>query len=180
MSESAVVPVEAIATSILVMRGQNVMLDTDLANLYGVETKVFNQAVRRNRARFPVDFLFQLTLEEKNELVTNCDRFNRLKHSTALPFAFTEHGAVMAATILNSLRAVEVSVFVVRAFVRLRSILASHEELAGRLDELEGRVGGHDESISLLVEAIRQLALPPENADRRIGFREDASVEDQT
>lgn len=173
MVEMGVVPVEAIMPSIIVLREQKVILDLDLARLYGVDTRTLNQAVKRNLARFPKDFMFQLVQEEKNEVITNCDYLQRLKYSPNLPFAFTEHGAVMAASVLSTPRAVEVSVYVVRAFVRLRSILAAHEELADRLDELEGRVDGHDKSISLLIEAIRQLALPPETSDRRIGFGED-------
>ncbi len=173
MTDAGRKAVQMIAPSILLLRGQRVILDADLASLYGVETKVFNQAVKRNIERFPQDFMFQLNPEEKDELVTNCDRFNRLKHSTSLPYAFTEHGAVMAATILNSPRAVEVSVYVVRAFVELRSAIARHEELSHRLTELEGRVDKHDEHIVLLVEAIRQLALPPDSdGNRRIGFED--------
>jgi len=107
----------AIERAILTVRGQRVMIDADLASLYGVTTKALNQALKRNRKRFPADFVFQLTRTEKRELVTDCDRFARLKHSTALPNAFTEHGAVMAATILNSDAAVRASVFVVRAFI---------------------------------------------------------------
>jgi hypothetical protein len=172
MTESTIVPAETIASSIIVMRGQKVILDTDLASLYGVETKVFNQAVRRNLDRFPADFMFQLTPDEAGSLRSQFVTSNQRGGRRYTPFAFTEHGAVMAATILNSPRAVEFSVYVVRAFVKLRSIFAAHEELADRLDELEGRVDGHDKSITLLIEAIRQLALPPETSDRKIGFDE--------
>ena len=115
------VPSERIERSILFIRGQKVMLDADLADLYGVATKVLNQAVKRNMDRFPGDFLFQLTAEEKAEVVTDCDHLAKLKFSPVLPYAFTEHGAIMAASVLNSPQAVEVSVFVVRAFVRLRN-----------------------------------------------------------
>lgn len=173
MTDALLKAIQMIAPSIMLLRGQRVILDADLASLYGVETRVFNQAVKRNLDRFPQDFMFQLTPEEKKEVITNCDNLSRLKYSPSLPYAFTEHGAVMAATILNSSRAVEVSVYVVRAFVELRSILAAHEELSHRLDELEGRVGKHDEYIVLLVEAIRQLALPEDGTDKRIGFHED-------
>lgn len=173
MVDATTAAVQMIAPSIMLLRRQRVILDADLASLYGVETKVFNQAVKRNIERFPQDFMFQLTSEEKDELVTNCDRLNRLKHSSSLPYAFAEHGAVMAATILNSPRAVEISVYVVRAFVELRSILAAHEELSHRLNELEGRVDKHNEYIVLLIEAIRQLALPEDDTDRRIGFGEE-------
>ena len=170
-TEQSLVPIETIAQSILVIRGQKVILDTDLARLYGVTTKRLNEQVRRNSGRFPMDFMFQLTQDEKEELVANCDRFNRLKHSTTCPYAFTEHGALMAATVLNTPRAVQVSVFVVRAFIQLREVLSAHVELSYKLDELETRVDNHDEQIADLIEAIRQLLAPPETPERRIGFR---------
>ena len=173
--DHSLMPVESIAGCILVTRGQKVIMDADLARLYGVSTKRLNEQVRRNKARFPADFVFQLTLAEKSELVANCDRFNRLKHSTVSPCAFTEHGAVMAASILNTPTAVEVSVYVVRAFVRLRELLSSHAELSHKLEELESRVearlDAHDEQIGALIRAIRELMAPPENPQRRIGFR---------
>jgi hypothetical protein len=169
-SPELVVPF-SIEHAILTVRGQRVMVDADLAALYGVTTKALNQALKRNRKRFPDDFVFQLTREEKRELVTDCDRFTRLKHSTALPHAFTEHGAVMAASVLNSEAAVRASVFVVRAFVRMRAVLASNREFAERLSELERTVGTHDTAIRELVAAIRLLAAPPEGERERIGFR---------
>jgi hypothetical protein len=120
MAKGAVIPVERIETKILLIRGQKVMVDADLAELYDVPTKRLNEQVKRNRARFPADFVFRLTTQEKAEVVANCDHLNRLRFSPALPYAFTEHGAIMAAAVLNSARAIEVSVYVVRAFVRLR------------------------------------------------------------
>jgi hypothetical protein len=143
--------------------------------LYGVATKALNQAVKRNRERFPADFLFPLNAQEKQEVVTNCDHLARLRFSPQLPYAFTEHGAIMAATVLNSPRAVEVSVFVVRAFVKLRQLVLSHKELAAKLAELERKVAGHDDSIRQLVAAIRQLMAPPPDVQpkRRIGFGRD-------
>src|SRR5215475_3025437 len=134
---TAIVPVEGIESRILLVRGQKVMLDSDLADVYGTTTKALNQAVKRNRRRFPADFMFQLTAQEKEEVVTNCDHLRRLKYSPALPHAFTEHGALMLASILNSATAVQASIAVVRAFIRLREILATHTELAGKLAELE-------------------------------------------
>lgn len=157
------------------LREMSVIPDADLARLYGVSTKQLNQAVKRNNARFPGDFMFQLTSQEKSELVTNCDRFNRLKHSTTLPYAFTEHGAVMAATILNTGRAIEVSVYVVRAFLRLKHILSAHAELSERVSELEGRVNIHDQEIAALIDGIRELLAPPDAPQRQIGFRSDTS-----
>jgi hypothetical protein len=153
--------VDKIESLILDVRGQKVMLDNDLANLYGSSTKVLNQAVKRNRDRFPADFLFQLNAREKREVVTNCDHLAKLRFSPRLPYAFTEHGAIMAATILNSPRAVEVSLFVVRAFVKMRQFVMSHKELTGKLLELERKVGAHDNSIQQLISAIRQLMAPP-------------------
>src|SRR5947209_4738781 len=135
----AVVEAHRIERAILWIRGQRVLLDTDLAALYGVPTKVLNQAVKRNRERFPPDFMFRLTRREKGKVVTDCDHLARLKFSSALPQAFTEHGAIMMASLLNSPKAIEASLQIVRIFVRLREILASHAELARRLDELEKR-----------------------------------------
>lgn len=147
---------------IITLRGQKVMIDADLARLYGVETRVLNQAVRRNRERFPDDFIFQLTEAEKAEVITHCDHLASLKFSPVLPYAFTEHGAVMAAAVLNSARAVEVSVFVVRAFVRMRKLLSGHRELAAKLAELERRVTRQDARIAALFDAVRQMMrLPP-------------------
>ncbi len=170
MKKLSVIPSELIETRILLIRGQKVMLDRDLAELYGVETKQLNRQVKRNIDRFPGEFMFQLTANEKNELVTNWHRFNSLKHSASLPYAFTEHGAIMLASVLNSQRAVEASIYVVRAFVRLREVLASHKELAQKIEDLETKFDGHDEQIKDIIEAINQLLLPPEKPKRQIGF----------
>lgn len=166
-------PAVALASRIIVMRGQRVMIDADLAALYGIETKVFNQAIKRNRKRFPADFVFELTAVEKEYVVTNCDHLTKLKYSRTLPHAFTEHGAIMAATILNSPRAIEMSVFVVRAFVELRGIIANSKQLAGKLDLLERKVLDHDTALSNLVKAIRQLNSAPVPKKRPIGFTAD-------
>jgi hypothetical protein len=174
MANGAVIPVERIETKILLVRGQKVMLDADLAGLYDVPTKRLNEQVKRNRARFPEDFLFRLTAHEKAEVVANCDHLNRLRFSSVLPYAFTEHGAIQAANVLNSPRAVEMSVHVVRAFVRLREMIGSHKELAHKLDELESKIASHDRAIAGLIDAIRQLTNPPEPLKRRkIGFVQD-------
>jgi hypothetical protein len=175
----AIILVDQIEPLILDVRGHKVLLDNDLATLYGTITKVLNQAVKRNRDRFPADFLFQLNASEKQEVVTICDHLTKLKFSPRLPYAFTEHGAIMAATILNSPRAVEVSVFVVRAFVKLRHLALTHKDLAAKLAELEQRVAGHDDAIRQLVAAIRQLMAPPaeEPPRRRIGFGRDRPSE---
>jgi hypothetical protein len=165
------IKIEQIQQSILLIRGKKVMLDADLARLYGVPTKRLNEQVKRNRDRFPQDFMFQLSAEEKTEVVAKCDHLAKLKFSPTHPYAFTEHGAIMLAAVLNTPRAIEVSVFVVRAFVRLREILSTHKALAGRLAELESKIETHDEAIRSLVSAIRQLMAPPATAHKKIGFQ---------
>ena len=174
------IPAEQLDRAILLIRDQRVMLDADLATLFGVSTRALNQAVKRNLERFPADFLFRLTPDEKAEVVTNCDHLSGLRFSRHLPYAFTEHGAVMAATVLNSRRAAEVSVFVVRAFVRMRQVLAGHRELALKLAEIERRVAGHDASIRSLIAAIRQLLQRPQPKRKRIGFVTDDDKPGQT
>jgi hypothetical protein len=165
---------ESIEDRILRVRGINVMIDTDLAELYGVTTKALNQAVKRNKERFPQDFVFQLNKKEKIELVTNCDHLARLKYSTTLPYAFTEHGAIMAANVLKSDSAVRVSVYVVRAFIKLREMLLSNKEFSEKLKELEQIVEKHDKTIHLLVVTLGQLMKPTEIKNKRkIGFKPD-------
>ena len=161
-------PVRPLETRIILVRGERVMIDADLAAVYGVPTKALNQAVKRNPRRFPADFAFRLSSAEKSEVVTNCDHLARLRFASARPYAFTEHGAVMAANVLNSRRAVELSVEVVRAFARLREMVASHKDLAQRLDELESR---YDRQFKGVFDAIRELMRPPEHkTKRKIGF----------
>ena len=163
-----IVPEERVARGILVIRGHKVLLDADLAELYGVTTKRVNEQVKRNLGRFPADFLFPLTAEEKAQVVANCDHLQRLKFSPALPNAFTEHGAIMAASVLNTPRAVEMSVFVVRTFVRLRQMLASNAQLARKLAALEKK---YDTQFQVVFDAIRELMTPPEPKKKRpIGF----------
>jgi ORF6N domain len=163
-----VIPVES---RILVLRQQKVILDRDLAELYGVPVKRLNEQVKRNQERFPDDFLFQLTTEEeqglRSQIATSKPGRGGRRYS---PYAFTEHGAIMAATVLNSERAVEMSVFVVRAFVRLREMLSTNQQLAGKIDELEQRLDTHDASIQELIEAIRELMAPEPASGRQIGF----------
>jgi hypothetical protein len=170
--QKTIIPIGQIEQRILIIRGQRVMLDADLAMLYGVPTRVLNQAVRRNLKRFPQDFMFKLTQPEKNEVITICDHLKTLKYAKALPNAFTEHGAIMAAGVLNTQRAIQISVFVVRAFVKLREMLSTHKELAHKLAELERKIQNHDESIQSLIVAIRQLMTPPDSElpKKRIGF----------
>jgi len=166
----AVVDIDSVQPLILLLRGKRVIVDADLARLYGVTTKALNQAVRRNPDRFPGDFAFQLTKVEKMEVVTICDHLRKIKYSRVLPTVFTEHGAIMAASLLNSRQAVHVSVFVVRAFVRMRDALASNFELAHRLDDLVRRVDEHDLDIGAIVDAIHRLNRPDPPPRRRIGF----------
>ena len=150
------------------------MLDADLARLYGVTTKRLNEQVKRNQKRFPVDFMFQITPQEKAKVVANCDHLKKLKFSKTLPYSFTEHGAIMVASVLNTTKAIEISVYVVRAFAKFREILLAHKELARKLAALERHVAGHDDAIQALVQAIRQLMEPPDEEDdedrERMGF----------
>src|SRR3990172_8447938 len=141
--QKTIIPIGQIEQRILLIRGQKVILDTDLAGLYGTTTKRLNEQVKRNRGRSPEDFMFQLTKKEKAEVVAICDHLAKLKFSPVLPNAFTEHGAIMAANVLNTGRAIQISVFVVRAFVRLREILGAHKELAHKLAELERKLQNH-------------------------------------
>lgn len=168
----AIEPVEQIQSRILLIRGHKVMLDSDLAELYRVTTKRLNEQVKRNRERFPADFMFQLSAEEAVALRSQFATSNRRRGGRRyLPFAFTEHGAVMLATVLNSPVAVQASIQVVRAFVKLREMLSTHRELAKKLADLEKRIEGHDEEITALFDAIRELMEPPDKPNKRIGFR---------
>ena len=164
---TSLIPTERIERAILLIRGEKVMLDTDLAVIYGVSTKALNQAVKRNITRFPADFMFQLTEAEKAEVVTNCDHLARIKFSPHLPYAFSEHGAFMLANVLNSERAKQTSVQVVRAFIRLRQMLASNAELARKMDSLEKK---YDAQFKVVFDAIRQLTFLPVTKRREIGF----------
>ena len=170
--KAALVPAARIERAILVVRGQKVMVDADLAALYGVPTKRLNEQVKRNSARFPEDFVFRLTPAEvealnRSQFATGSERHRNPRFP---PYAFTEHGAIQAANVLNSARAIEMSVHVVRAFVRLRELIASNKELAAKLDQLEKKLGTHDQAIAGIMQAIRQLMTPPEPKKRPIGF----------
>ncbi len=177
----ALISIELIERKIYLLRGQKVMLDSDLAALYGVTTKRLNEQIKRNIDRFPEDFMFQLTENEasamRSQIETASNRHPvRSQNATAskrnvryLPFAFTEHGVIMAASVLNSRRAIDVSVYVVRAFIRLRQMLAMNKELAHKLAELERKVESHDGAIRSLVTAIRQLMQEPA-PKKKIGF----------
>lgn len=174
----AITPEAQIGQAIFVIRDQRILLDSELAALYGVTTKRFNEQVRRNLNRFPPDFMFQLSEREvaalRSQIATL--KSGRGQHRKYLPYAFTEHGAIMAAMILNSARAVEMSVYVVRAFVRMREMIRSNETFAKRLDELEAHVARkfakHDETIGGILSALRELLHPPVPKKRPIGFIE--------
>jgi hypothetical protein len=172
MKESeSIIPVGSIQQRIFEIRGIKVIVDADLAKFYGVETKRLNEQVKRNPERFPEDFLFRLTQGEKIELVANCDHLANLKYSRTLPYAFTEHGAIMAASVLNTIRAAEVSVFVVRAFVALRQSILEYKEIMQRLANLEIKSVKQDKDIEAIIQAIRQLAEPKPVPDKRkIGY----------
>ena len=175
----SLIPIERIEQSILLIRGHKIMLDGDLATLYGVSTKVLNQAVKRHRDRFPEDFMFQLTKEEAktwwSEIVETRLRSQsvtlkrRGQHIKYRPYAFTEHGILMLSSVLNSERAIQVNIEIMRAFVRLRQMLSSNRELAKRLDELERK---YDAQFKVVFDAIRELMRPsePEPPKKRIGF----------
>jgi hypothetical protein len=178
-SVKALVPTEDITRSILVLRGHRALLDSELAALYGVTTKRLNEQVKRNADRFPADFIFRLTRTETEALNRSQNATGSQKHRDprSSPYAFTEHGAIMAAMVLNSPRAVEMSVYVVRAFVQLREMLASNKELARRFAQLETRLDKklttHDEAIAAILSAIRQLMHAPVPKRRPIGFTAD-------
>ncbi|MDH5669935.1 MAG: ORF6N domain-containing protein [Nitrospira sp.] len=164
--------IKPLESMILTIRGHKVIIDADLAALYDVPTKALNQAVRRNSDRFPDDFVFRLNAKERLEVVTNCDHLARLKFSRSLPLAFTEHGAIMAATVLNSPKAVSMSVFVVRAFVRLREQIAANQTILKRLAEIDKTLIEHDTALVDLYEKLLPLLQPPaDTPQRRIGFQ---------
>jgi len=163
-------PIEKIDRVILIIRGKKVILDSDLADLYGVKTKRLNEQVRRNIYRFPNDFMFQLATSEKKKVVANCDHLEKLKFSGTNPYAFTEHGAIMLASVLNTSTAVETSVLIVRAFVRLREILSTHRMLERRILELESK---YDNKFKIIFKAIKELMRQdrPDTIPTRIGFK---------
>lgn len=164
------IPVERIERAILLIRGHKVMLDADLAELYGVETKMLVRAVKRNINRFPDDFVFQLTKEEFENLRFQFGTSSEWGGRRYWPYAFTEQGVAMLSSVLRSERAVQVNIEIMRAFVRMRQILATHEQFARRLDELEAKYAEHDTKITLIFDAIRQLMAPPETKRKPIGF----------
>ena len=174
--KQSLIPIERVEETILFIRGQKVILGADLAKLYGTTTKRLNEQVKRNRERFPEDFMFQLTKDEKAEVVANCDHLHNIRYSNRLPSAFTEHGAVMAANVLNNKIAIDTSILVVRAFIRAREIIAEHKGLKRRLDALEQKVArgfsDNEEELQAIRFAIHQLMQSPDKTKKQpIGFR---------
>jgi ORF6N domain len=180
MNKTAIILARKVSSKILVLRNQKVILDTELAELYGVPVKRLNEQIKRNRLRFPADFLFTLTRAEYEHLRSqNATSKSERGGRRYLPHAFTEHGAIMAATVLNSKRAIEMSVFVVRAFVQMRQAVVVNQHVVSKLSELENRLDNHDADIQELVEAIRELIAPLPANHRRIGFALPSSTSGQ-
>ncbi len=165
--DASVIPSDRIIERIHLIRDEKVILDSTLAELYGVETKQLKRAVRRNINRFPSDFMFELTKEEYDSLRCQFGTLKRGEHSKYLPLAFTEQGVAMLSSVLNSRRAIEVNILIMRAFVRLRGMISSHKELLRKLEAMERK---YDEQFRVVFEAIRQLMTPPERERKKIGF----------
>ena len=174
MEEISIIPIEKIITNIFLIRNEKVILDSNLAELYGVETRVLKQAVRRNIERFPEDFMFQLKKKEWNKLITDCDKLGNIKYSPSLPFVFTEQGVAMLSSVLKSKQAIDVNVTIIRAFVQLRKTLDSSKKISQKIKELESatnkRLKEHDNQISIIFEAIKQLIKEEEKPKRKIGY----------
>jgi len=171
--EVSLIPQERIESKIFLIRGKKVMLDRDLAILYGVETRVFKQAVRRNMDRFPQDFMLELTQQEKEEVITICDNPESIKFSPANPYVFTEQGVAMLSSVLNSKRAIKVNIEIMRAFTRLRELMISHKDLASKIEEIEKKFKEHDKNFILIFKAIRELLEKPKEPEGKsvpIGF----------
>jgi hypothetical protein len=167
-----IIPLEEIEQKIYLIRRHKVMLDRDLAKLYGVPTKRLNEQVKRNRRRFPDDFMFQLNKQEYNDLKSHFAT-SRWGGTRKLPHAFTEQGVAMLSSVLHSERAIQVNIVIVRTFVKLRRILSTHKELAQKLKELERKIAKHDEDIQAVFYAIKQLMTPSEKPKRKIGFHKE-------
>jgi len=165
-----IIPSELIEKKIYLIRGEKVMLDKDLALLYGVPTKRLNEQMKRNIKRFPEDFMFQLTWEETKSLRSHFATLKRGQYTKYRNYAFTEQGVAMLSSVLNSERAIQVNIAIIRTFVKLRQIISTHKELANKLKELERKIEKHDIEIRSIFEAIRQLMIPPEQPKKRIGF----------
>ena len=159
---------EKVVSKILFIRGKKVMIDKDLAELYGVETKVLNQAAKRNPNRFPSDFMFQLNKKEKNEVVTNCDHLQVLKFSSQLPYVFTEQGVAMLSSVLNSERAILVNIQIIRTFTKLRELIATNVKLRKKIEEMEQK---YDTKFKRVFDVLKQLLMQEEKPKKQIGFK---------
>jgi len=171
MNKKITIPDEVIINKIYVIRGQKVMVDRDLAELYGVTTKRLNEQVKRNNNRFPSNFMFELTKEEKNQLVANCDHLKKLKFSPVLPKVFTEHGILMLSSVLNSELAVKMSVQIIETFVQLRKLANNYDDIMHKINEMESR---NNEQFSEIYEVLQRLfSKPKEKPRKEIGYKTD-------
>ena len=170
-NKEGIIPDEVVIKKILFLLYKKVMIDKDIAELYGVSTKRLNEQVKRNKKRFPEDFMFQLTQEEKDEVVANCGHLKSLKFSPNLPFVFTVHGAVMLASVLNSDRAIEVNIQIVRIFTRIHEMLLTNKDILLKVEQLEKKVSGHNDDIKLIFNVLKKLLNPPQEPRQRIGFK---------
>ena len=172
-NSKGLVPNELIERKILLIRDQKVMIDSDIAELYGVTTKRLNEQVKRNIERFPSNFMFELTKEEKSEVVANCDHLEKLKFSPVLPKVFTEHGIMMVANVITSDRAIKVSIQIIEVFVKMREILLTNTELLLRMEKLERSIGKHDMQIAQVFQLIKQ-SVKEESERKQIGYKSDS------
>lgn len=162
-----IVPIESIEKKIFYLRNEKVMIDRHLAEMYGVETRILNQAVKRNITRFPGEFMFQLNRDERDEVITICDDLKPLKFARTMPFAFTEHGVAMLSSVLNSEKAIRANIEIIKAFVKLRKLLSRHKDVKKKIEEMENK---YDEQFRVVFEAIQQLLMENEQPKRKIGF----------
>lgn len=172
-SSKGLVPNELIENKILLIRDQKVMIDSDIAELYGVTTKRLNEQVKRNIERFPSNFMFELSKEEKSEVVANCDHLEKLKFSPVLPKVFTEHGIMMVANVVTSDRAIKVSIQIIEVFVKMREILLTNTELLLRMEKLERSIGKHDMQIAQVFQLIKQ-SVKEESERKQVGYKPDS------
>lgn len=168
--KKSILPDEVIMNKILIIRDKKVMIDRDLAELYGVSTKQLNQQVKRNIARFPADFMFKLSKKEKEEVVTNCDHLKVLRFSPNLPYVFTEYGAVMLASVLNSDKAIQVNIQIVKVFTKMKEMLLTNKDILQKLEKMEKDVKENKKDIAIIFEALKQLLNPQQPKRRMIGF----------
>jgi len=167
------IPDEVIMNKIILIRGQKVMISNDLADLYGVTTKRLNEQVKRNIRRFPGHFMFQLTVQEKDEVVAICDHLQNLKYSSFLPFVFTEHGTVMLANILSSENAIQASIKIIEVFIRMREHILTNKDLLLKMDQLDKKVGSQDEKIDIIFKYLRKFIDVQEKPRKQIGYKRD-------